>query len=620
MNSQVEALLNGDLDVATLPDADLRELHTALRDAFAALDAAELSDEQIVEMTRIAEATDKVQGAITANIAATEAANERVGRAEELRRRIVAPPAAPELRTPEPRVEPTPVEAPATPEVPDSPAELREPIAAAATVRPSLAELAVRAQPAPVATTRPRRIVADAVLTAAANVPGLGLGANVNWRDLSTGMLRKLELLRSTTSPEQHLCASVVWSYPEDRRLPGDAFDNSALMNTALSQRAILDSVEERGGMQAIVAGGGICGPLPIDTSIDTNASMARPLRDALPSFQAARGGLRYIPQPTLASVGTSATAVWTSANDASPSSPATKPVQEFTCPSPVDVYVDAIPTRLRFSNFWERFGPEIVAANTELAMANAARVAEINILNKLAAGSIQTGAGALVSFTRDLMALLDNLATGYRYRHRLPGGEAGEPMYPVQVVLGSWVRGAMRTDLLRELGHDRANAASDNLALTDGYIDGLFAARGVVPVWTMDGLGKSTAGATLSAAGSWDYPDQSFIAPATTAALSAAPPDASAGSASAGTWYPKRLNFFMFGAGTWVFLDGGKLDIGVIRDSALNLTNKYETFVEPFEGIAKRGFESLQVTVPVQLTGVTVAAATAPAVSALVY
>jgi hypothetical protein len=137
---------------------------------------------------------------------------------------------------------------------------------------------------------------------------------------------------------------------------------------------------------------------------------------------------------------------------------------------------------------------------------------------------------------------------------------------------------------------------------------------------WTLDGLGKSVAGNTLSAGNAWDYPDQSFAAPATTAALAAAPPDASANSAVAGTYWPTRLSFLLFPAGTFVFLDGGQVDLGVVRDSVLNNTNQYQTFVEPFEGLAKRGYESLQVTVPTRLTGATVAGITAPAVAAMTY
>jgi hypothetical protein len=47
---------------------------------------------------------------------------------------------------------------------------------------------------------------------------------------------------------------------------------------------------------------------------------------------------------------------------------------------------------------------------------------------------------------------------------------------------------------------------------------------------------------------------------------------------------------------GTFQFLDGRRLDLGVVRDSTLDATNDYETFLELFEGIAFRGNECPQV------------------------
>jgi hypothetical protein len=52
------------------------------------------------------------------------------------------------------------------------------------------------------------------------------------------------------------------------------------------------------------------------------------------------------------------------------------------------------------------------------------------------------------------------------------------------------------------------------------------------------------------------------------------------------------------------LFLDGGTLDVGIIRDSTLVGTNDYKMFVETFEGIAKVGVESLQVTSTIQVNG----------------
>jgi hypothetical protein len=46
-----------------------------------------------------------------------------------------------------------------------------------------------------------------------------------------------------------------------------------------------------------------------------------------------------------------------------------------------------------------------------------------------------------------------------------------------------------------------------------------------------------------------------------------------------------------VFLEGSIQYLDAGRLDLGVVRDSTLDATNDYETFVETFEGIANRGF-----------------------------
>jgi hypothetical protein len=63
-------------------------------------------------------------------------------------------------------------------------------------------------------------------------------------------------------------------------------------------------------------------------------------------------------------------------------------------------------------------------------------------------------------------------------------------------------------------------------------------------------------------------------------------------------------LAWFLYVEGTFQFLDGGRLDIGVVRDSVLDGTNDYETFVETFEGVAYRGIEAYQVQQPLKVTG----------------
>jgi len=56
------------------------------------------------------------------------------------------------------------------------------------------------------------------------------------------------------------------------------------------------------------------------------------------------------------------------------------------------------------------------------------------------------------------------------------------------------------------------------------------------------------------------------------------------------------------------LFLDGGTLDLGIIRDSTLVGTNDYKMFIETFEGVAKVGIESLAITSTISINGVAAA------------
>jgi hypothetical protein len=71
---------------------------------------------------------------------------------------------------------------------------------------------------------------------------------------------------------------------------------------------------------------------------------------------------------------------------------------------------------------------------------------------------------------------------------------------------------------------------------------------------------------------------------------------------------FPDTFTWYMFAEGTFLFLDGGTLDLGIIRDSTLVGTNDYKMFVETFEGIAKVGVESIKVTSTIAVNGVAAA------------
>jgi hypothetical protein len=376
-----------------------------------------------------------------------------------------------------------------------------------------------------------------------------------------------------------HVVARARWAdrYPEDRTLSlHDPYANSAKIEAVCAPTAVL-------------ASGGVCLPVNVDYSVPTWVTANRPFRDGLPGYQADRGGIRFVTPPDIgvvdlqgtASGAGTATRVWTEATDAAPAGQ-TKPVWTVACGTEQLVYVNAIPTRIQFGNMFGRFAPEQVAANTEMAIGAAAREAELELLTLAYNASKQITPAKYLGATRDIIASVDLLIEQYKYSHRIPDTAAFTAVFP------AWARGLLRADLARELAHD--TDGGDRLAVTNEQIDAWFAVRNVRMLWALDGVKAGTYGTGGSA-----LPNQ-FFGLATAGAAPQWPGQTSNGTVT--------VAWLLYPTGTFQFLDGGRLDLGVVRDSTLDATNDYETFIETFEGLAFRGLEAYQVQSIVQPTG----------------
>src|SRR5690606_37252233 len=126
-------------------------------------------------------------------------------------------------------------------------------------------------------------------------------------------------------------------------------------------------------------------------------------------------------------------------------------------------------------------------------------------------------------------------------HRHRM-----GDDVY-LRVFAPAWVRDAIREDLTWGL-------PGDQLEWADSVINGFFRTRRVNISWHLDDA--STIGGAQVAGELNPWPD-TF------------------------TWQ-------IFAEGTFLFLDGGTLDLGIVRDGNLVSTNDYKMFAETFEGLAK--------------------------------
>lgn len=449
---------------------------------------------------------------------------------------------------------------------------------------------AARGRATPLPGTRQRR--GSAVVTASASAGPIVAGSRLaSSEEVGEVMAAVLNALPRNAPPSgvngRHMVASANWkeSYPEERRLaPQDPYGTSRKLEAVVGPRS-----PRYGRDGALVASGGICSPVNVDYAVPTWATAARPFRDSLPAFQADRGGLQFVTPPdigipslqgTPSGLG-SATDIWTEATDSNPAG-AIKPVYQVVCGEVVTTYINAVPTRLGFGNMQGRFAPEQLAANTDVAMSVAAREAELELLTLMANSTVQIKAAEYLGAVRDLLATADILVHQYRSSHRFPEDIALTAVFP------AWARGVMRSDLAREVAHDNAGAMNV-LAITDEQIDAWWAVRGVNVVWTLDGLKAGEYGTGGSAIPAQFFPTVTAQEIAASGATSPLWPGQSSHTAAF------VLAWFLFVEGTFQFLDGGRLDLGVIRDSTLDATNDYETFVEPFEGLAFRGLEAIQ-------------------------
>jgi len=121
------------------------------------------------------------------------------------------------------------------------------------------------------------------------------------------------------------------------------------------------------------------------------------------------------------------------------------------------------------------------------------------------------------------------------------------------------------------DVAFSQAPTTDNVLGESDGEIEGWLTARGVNVAWFLDDTSFFTAQAAGTLAD-----------------------------------YPATIVWYIFAEGTWLFLDGGTLDIGVVRDSTLVGTNDYIQFTENFEGVAKVGLESIKVTTTTAVKGQT--------------
>jgi hypothetical protein len=407
----------------------------------------------------------------------------------------------------------------------------------------------------PVTASAPAK--APVTITAGADLPGMPLGSELSsLAEVAQALLNRKRSMGRTSGGdgEQLTVAQFATTYPEDRLLKS---------NDTEGNRAKVDAVVTP---DAIIAAGGLTAP--VETSYDIfelGETKGRPVRDALAVFGADRGGLRFMTPPVLADLD-GAVSVWTMQDDidaATEGAPnPVKPCLRVAAGVEVIVYTDAIPLCLTFGNLGARAYPELVERHTELAFVHQARFAETRLLTRIGSLSTQVTAGSQLGAARDIFVQIEQAAAAYRSRYRL------DPKAYLRVIFPEWFKNALRADLTKQLPGDGRDGTFN---LAEGEINKWFATRNINVSWHLDG-----------------ETGQIFGAQADGALLG----------------FPSEVIWYLFSEGTFLFLDGGTLDLGLVRDSTLNGTNDYKIFLETFEGVAKVGVESYRVASALAIKG----------------
>ena len=331
---------------------------------------------------------------------------------------------------------------------------------------------------------------------------------------------------------------------------------DSTTLNTEKIEAVVASALDPSSWTDSIVASGGFCAPTETSYTLEQISGAQRPVRDALPRFVADRGGIRYVTPPNLSEIlvdtNGGAVGAWDNVTDITPGE-SIKTTQVIGCGEIVESLTQAIYRSLQFGNFQSRAFPEWVETWIKNASAAHARFAETELLNAIDSNSTAITTTQVLGTTRDLLSYVAQLAAAERNRQRM------SPDARLRVLIPAWVVQSIQSDIIRQ----------GNIELsipTEGSIRSYFNQLGVNISFYED---------TRTGAG------QQFAAQGDGADLRN---------------FPATVEWFMYAEGTHVFLDGGTLDLGLVRDSTLNQTNDYKLFVETFEGLAFRGLFSYRV------------------------
>lgn len=492
--------------------------------------------------------------------AEADAEADRKARADAATEAADAALAEPEAETP------AETEAAAEPETAAEPAG--EPVLAAATVTPSAAALTA----AQAAEDKPTPSGGGTLLAEAPAMRATGYAARIDpgtvFADLGAVGKTVSETLNSLkpspTGMTEYLPIATGQKVMGGFEVGGDEKANFSILDR-IRQDAETENYE------ALVASGPFCTPQTPLYDYFRLAVAQSPVERSLATVQAPRGGIRYIiPPDTTAAV--NAGIGFTDEADIDPADEDTwKPCTRVICPTLADEYVTALSQCVTFGNLQYKTFPEQTAAFLEdLAVAFASRK-EVYFLDYIdghstAVSGVDTGFGAW----RQHLYNLTLASVGYRKRRGMVRGSRLRCYEP------DWLLDLIKLDMA--LDHDQGLQAVN---VPDSQVEDLYTSRGLEVIWYNDSAtGRGQKFAEAQTAGEINV-------------------------------FPTVVQTYIHSPGTFVKLDAGALDVGLVRDTTTNRTNDVQLFMEEWLGMAMLGLEAIRLIDTVLATGA--ATGTAP-------
>lgn len=555
-------------DLNALSSEDLQGLIESGQEEFSALyDSDDLSNETLERMQVIADSIEAVvneqnsrkRAELSAQVEAANEGDEPVAaeatdgeddeddEEEEEEGKVEA---AGETEVPEPApVDPQP--APSGPEQPEpapAPEEEDDSSDHAAPESDEPVTASVKATPKEkVVKTNPQIAVPErpsVVIAAAVDVPQFYVGQRLDPVTLADAIHNKARMLGDSRGAQTVYPVATV-ERPFHPEYDLDGLDNAGQW----------DAIAAGAAPSALTAAGGWCAPSEIVYDLFEVECTSETLFQ-LPQFRVTRGGVRF-PVFTPYDEDLDPGFVWTEQDDIDAvTGTGTKPCVRIPCPTFTEVRLDATGLCVTAGNLIDRAYPEQVRWFLNRAMRAYERN---NALRKLTAVLADVASATVTDTIAATGAIVDALllqAASYRQLHGLCQGER------LDVIAPSWLADVVKADI----AHQQFTFSGQGSLPTDEQVNAWFAA----------------ANLNIRYIDNW----QNFATQPTLA-------------------WPGTVQVLIEYPGSYVEFNGGRLDLGVIRDSTLNATNDFTAlWFEEFYAIGRRGPQGRLVTIDIDVNG----------------